>query len=380
MRIRTKFVIRGISMYQGGGEMVALNLAKELEKLDVEVSFITGKPLIGRIKYRITEFPVNYCMSPYLRDFSQKLEMFPFPIRQIGYMLYKFDSWAFSTKVIDLLRRQRADYDILQLFSLPLIVKIKERINVPIVEWFPGPPSLRYRDLIQQYDLVTATYDVIDVIQKEFRRDAIAIPPGVDSDLFRLVDNSSIIEKYSLARKKVILFVGRFVPLKNLSFLIATFKEALRIRRDLVLFLVGEGPVEEILKKQIRKYGIDEFVIFAGRVPNRNLPSYYSAADLFVLSSSYESFPIVILEAMSCELPVVATRVGGIPMQVKDGENGFLVESGNIKQLKEAIITLLDDDSLAKEMGKRNRELVKRKYSWATSAQKLKEVYESILK
>ena len=70
---------------------------------------------------------------------------------------------------------------------------------------------------------------------------------------------------------------------------------------------------------------------------------------------------------------------GGIPLQVEQGENGFLIESGNVQQFKDAIITLLDDESSAKEMGKRNRIKVKKTYDWVKSAKKLKGVYESFL-
>ena len=127
----------------------------------------------------------------------------------------------------------------------------------------------------------------------------------------------------------------------------------------------------------VENYKLQKSVIFTGRIDNDKLAKYYSAANIFVMPSVYDNFPNAVLEAMACELPVVAANVGGIPLQVKHNENGFLIESGNVQQFKDAIITLLDDESLSKEMGKRNRIKVKDKYDWVKSAKKLKGVYKS---
>ena len=179
--------------------------------------------------------------------------------------------------------------------------------------------------------------------------------------------------------EKLLLFIARLVPLKNLLFLIRTLAEVVKERENVKLLIVGEGPLEKQTQAWVKKLKVEEHVIFAGRVQNEQLPQYYSAADIFVMSSTYENFPNAILEAMSCELPVVATKVGGIPMQIKEGINGFLVESGNVEQFKKKLIFLLDNEFLAKEIGERNRQEVKEKYSWLESAKKLKAIYDSLL-
>jgi len=377
--MRIAFINRGIGMYRGGGEQFALNIARELQRIGCEVSFVVGKPLFHRVRYRVNEFPADYLASPYLRDLSQRLEIMPFPLRQIGYRLFHFDLGAFSKKVMELLKKQDS-YDIIQTCGLPgLAHEIVKNLKIPVVVRFPGPPDKRQKAEIEKCSAVIANGDAVNRLKNMASRNLFDIPPGVDSNIFKPMANK-VREKYNFHDKKLLLFVGRFVPLKNLPFLLKTFAKIAKEDSGVRLMMVGEGPLDGKIRRLSRKLKVSERVIFTGKITNEELPQYYSAADIFVMPSVYDNFPNSILEAMSCELSIVATNVGGILMQVKHGENGFLVESGNINQFKEAVITLLDNSSLSMEMGKRNRELVKKKYSWSTSAKKLKEVYESIWK
>jgi len=260
-----------------------------------------------------------------------------------------------------------------------LASEIVKNLRIPVVVRFPGPPDKRGKREIKKCSAVIASGDAVNRLKNIINRNLFDIPPGVDSNLFRPTANK-VREKHNLHDNRLLLFVGRFVPLKNLPFLLTAFAKIAKEDSQVRLMMVGEGPLDGKIKRLSRKLKVSERVIFTGKIANEELPQYYSAADIFVMPSGYDNFPNSILEAMSCELPIVATNVGGIPQQVKHGENGFLVESGNVKNFKEAIITLMDNGSLAIEMGKRNRELVKKKYSWSINAQKLKEVYESILK
>ena len=377
--MKVKFINRGIGMFRGGGEIFDLNIANGLQHLGCEISFITGKPLLKRVNYPIKQSKTDYVTSPYLRDFSQKLGTLPFPVRQISYGLYHFDLWAFCKKVMELLKKQD-NCDIIQICGLPgLASEIVKNLEIPVVIRFPGPPAERQKKEIEKCSAVIASGDAVKRLKNMISQNIFDIPPGVDTNTFKPTVNK-IRDKYKLQHNKLLLFVGRFVPLKNLPFLLKTFAAIGKENRRVSLMMVGEGPLDGKIKRLSRKLKLSKRVIFTGKIANEELPQYYSAADIFVMPSVYDNFPNSILEAMSCGLPIVATKVGGISMQVKDGENGFLVESSNIKQFKETIITLLDNNSIAIEMGKRNRGLIKKKYSWSTSAQKLKDIYDLILK
>jgi len=370
--MRVKFVNRGMGMYRGGGEMFDINMAHNLEKLGVEVRFFIGKPLFRSVKYPLAHFRTTYVTSPYLRDFSQKI---PWGGKYLRYL----DHWFFARNCLRILRRKN-NYDILQVCSRVLLVELKKiKKNIPVVIRFPGPPGKRSKNLLSQADALIASGDTVRYIRKHFREDVADIPPGVDFTLFKPT-LSNIRDKFSIGDNKLLLFVGRFVPLKNLSFLIATFREVIKERKDIRLMLVGEGPLEGKIKKVVKKYELEKYVIFTGKVPNDELPKYYSAADIFILTSFYESFGIALIEAMSCELPVIVPKAGWLPRQITHYKNGLLVKSENIDEFKKAILYLLTHEDLARAMGKENRELVKRKYNWLRSAQRLKEIYESLLK
>lgn len=390
-----KFVIRGIEMFRGGGETYFLNIAKALQKLGCQISFVTTKPLFGDIKYPVEEFQTDYVPCPYLRDLSLRmmsgsvlLERIPFQVikdtsqriyKHIGYRVYNFDNLVSQRRLFDFIKNKKIDYDIIQVHALAwLASRVVEKLKIPTVIRFPGPPGLIWKKDIEKCNAVIASGDAVNVIKKNFREDVYDIPPGVDSNLFKPVRNN-VREKYNIGNNPLLLFVGRFVPSKNLPFLIKSFKEVVKEDNRVKLMLVGEGPLDKTVRYLVAKYKIEKNVIFTGRIPSERLPSYYSAADVFVITSNYDNFPNAVLEAMACELPIIGTRVGGIPQQVKNGENGLIVESNNVEEFKNAVLNLLNDKELRKEMGKRNRKTVIRNYSWLESAKKLKRIYESLL-
>ncbi len=370
--MRVKFVNRGMGMYRGGGEIFDLNMAQNLEKLGVEISFLIGKPLFRRAKHPLTQFKTTYVASPFLRDFSQRI---PWGGKYLRYL----DHWLFARNCLRILGKED-NYDILQVCGRVLLVKLKRvKKKIPVVIRFPGPPGKRSKNLLSQADALIASGDAVRYIREHFRKDVVDIPPGVDFNFFKPT-LSNIRDKFSIGNNKLLLFVGRFVPLKNLSFMVATFREVIKERKDIRLMLVGEGPLKNTIKGIVKKYELEKYIIFTGKIPNDALPKYYSAADIFVIPSSYDNFPNAVLEAMACKLPIVATRVGGIPQQIQEGKNGLLIESNNIDELKTAILKLINNDKLAQEMGRRNREIVKERYSWIESAQRLKKIYSLLLK
>jgi glycosyltransferase involved in cell wall biosynthesis len=110
------------------------------------------------------------------------------------------------------------------------------------------------------------------------------------------------------------------------------------------LMIVGSGESRKSLEKLMRKTGLQDRVLFTGFVPNHQMVQYYNAADVYLMPTlRIEGLPFVLLEAMSCGKPVVATRAGGNASLVKHGENGFLIEPGNIQQLVHYTTTILKD-------------------------------------
>ena len=364
--MKVLFINRGMSFYRGGGENFDLNIADALEKLGCEIEFITGKSLTGKIRYPVKEFKTTYLTTPYLRDISQKIK------KGSGYVNL-FDRKLFAKRVISYLKKRKEEF-VLQVCSIPEIVEIKKFRKIPVVIRFPGPPWKGDYNWIRKFNRVIASGDTVRVIRKNIREDVVDIPPGVDTEIFKKI-KSDIKEKYDLKNKRVLIFTGRLVPIKNIPFLIQAMK---KLPSDTVLLIVGDGPLKNELRREVERENLTNRVIFTGHIPQEKLPFYYSTGDIFVFSSFYDNLPNSVLEAMASELPVVAPSVGGIPMIVEEKVNGYLYSVGNTQEFVEKVNLLLKDKNLREEMGKENRKKIIENFNWKKSAEKLKELYEQL--
>jgi glycosyltransferase involved in cell wall biosynthesis len=147
---------------------------------------------------------------------------------------------------------------------------------------------------------------------------------------------------------------------------------------NVTLLLVGDGEERENLRALVQKLNLSECVSFVGRVSNEKVPEYMAAADVFVLPSLSEGLPNVILEAMASGLPVVATKVRGLPEIIEDGQNGFLVEPKNPNEIAEKVCLLLEDAELRERVSRNNKEKAKG-YDWDDIVKKLEMVYSDCL-
>ncbi|MEM3602369.1 MAG: glycosyltransferase family 4 protein [Candidatus Bathyarchaeia archaeon] len=206
---------------------------------------------------------------------------------------------------------------------------------------------------------------------------------GVDPNIFRRYGDVSFLrDRHKLGNKRIILFVGHFGLRKGIPFLIRAMPKILKENPDTVLLCVGGTPkwlgtrlYWDYLKNMIRELSLSNSVRLVGEIPHHELPYYYSMADVFAFPSLYEAFGKVVVEAMACETPVVASKVGGIPEIIHHGYNGLLVEATNVDQLAEAISALLFSKDFARRLGKKARQTVLEKFTWRYTAESLNKVY-----
>ena len=190
---------------------------------------------------------------------------------------------------------------------------------------------------------------------------AIVCPMGIDTNTFVPKDQAVLREKYNMKEKYILLFVGRLVEKKGVQYLI----DAMRIVRnelpDLKLLIAGTGNLERQLKEKVSKSNLSSYVSFLGAVKHEDLIDYYNICDLLVLPSIFdkyghtETLGMVILEAMSCGKPVIASNIGGIPESVKDAHNGLLTIPKNPADIADKIVKAFTQFDL-KEMGERTRQ------------------------
>lgn len=173
-----------------------------------------------------------------------------------------------------------------------------------------------------------------------------------------------------------LLFVGNICKRKGVYDLIEAVK-CLQ-HRQIKVNIYGDGDVED-LKKAIRKSNLEHIVSIRGWVPYACIGNIYNGMDIFVLPSYMEGLPMSILEAMGKGIPVISTNIGGIPEIVLQGQNGFIVEPGDIKGLAERLELLICNEKLRLSMGKKSREIVEEKFSIAIIRIKLELMYWQLL-
>jgi colanic acid/amylovoran biosynthesis glycosyltransferase len=180
-------------------------------------------------------------------------------------------------------------------------------------------------------------------------------------------------------RRVEILFVGRLLHGKGLSLLFEAIAELRRRELEVSASIVGDGPARGELQAVARRLGLSDHVRFLGAVGQDDLRQLYSGADIFCLPSFAEGIPVVAIEAMAMELPVVTTRIMGIPELVTDGTEGLLVPPGRVDPLTEALERLVRAPEERRQMGRAARRKVEREYDVARSAKRLQAVLEAEL-
>ncbi len=211
------------------------------------------------------------------------------------------------------------------------------------------------------------------------RRKASYIPNAVDPNLFspresvksyRGIDPDSI----------YVLYVGRLVPGKGLSTLLDAFCMAWDRFPELSLMIVGEGPFLKRIKESLRSRAQKAGVSFFGAVPHNDLPEIYATSSMVVLPSISEGLSRVLLEAMACEKPVIATDIPANLSLIRNEVNGLVVPLGNVELLAEAILRLAKDKNLRRELGKEARETILQDYRVEKRVMRMLDVYKAVLK
>jgi D-inositol-3-phosphate glycosyltransferase len=250
------------------------------------------------------------------------------------------------------------------------------------------------RQVLRRVDRVIAS-TIAEVTQLRFLYKAnasklVVIPPGVDVSHFYPIPADEAKMYVGLKPEdRMVLFVGRIEPLKGLDTLIEAISNLqLEEKRRVHLAIIGGDPAASPremsgemarLQKLCDDLSVGQTVVFLGKRDQDKLPYYYSAAELVVMPSHYESFGMVALEAMACGTPVVASEVGGLAYLVKDGETGFTIPDQEPDTLCEKISWLLNDHELHASMSQRAVEYAQ-DYAWEKIAKQIVDVYNGLVK
>ncbi len=274
----------------------------------------------------------------------------------------------------------------------------KRLFLIPYVVWVCGSETVRLGKNRFMLYLLKRVLDGAEriIVNSEFTReeylsfgveeDKIAkINPGVDTSLFRPMERSAqLLKKFGLSGKKVMLTVSRLDERKGHDMVIEALGDIVKSAPDAAYLIVGKGREEERLKGLVKRLGFEKLVVFAGYVPDEELPLYYNLSDLFILPNritresrlkgDYEGFGIVFLEASACGKPVIGGRTGGAGDAVEEGKSGFLIDPDSKDEIIRVVTELLGDEEMSKKLGSYGRKRAVESFDWKVLAKELETV------
>ncbi|MEA3489045.1 MAG: glycosyltransferase [Candidatus Omnitrophota bacterium] len=231
--------------------------------------------------------------------------------------------------------------------------------------------------MINASKVVTESTNIANYAKTFYRpaKDITVIPLGLPEPHFTQITREELFLRQD---KLYLISIGRFIKRKGFDFLIKATGLLRKQGNDIDLMLIGEGPERAALEKLSNKLGVSDHITFLDSVSDEKKFQYLAAADIYVLPSLHEGFGIVLLEAMYCGLPIVATNEGGQTDIVEDGENGLLVPPHDPAALADAIALLMKDPDQRQDMSSCNREYVKQ-YNISAVAARYLELFRGVI-
>jgi phosphatidyl-myo-inositol dimannoside synthase len=219
------------------------------------------------------------------------------------------------------------------------------------------------------------------------RKNIKEIPLGVNYQKFKPGLKTDFLRKrHNITKNDQVVFsLGRLVERKGFDVSLEAFAKVVQENDNLKYIIGGSGTEEKNLKELAKKLKIKDRVIFAGRIDEEELPSYFSLADVFLMPSrelkggEVEGFGIVFLEAGACQVPVIGGNSGGIASAINDGETGYLVNPKDKEEIAQKLRKILNNPELADKMGEAGRKRVIEEYNWQNSVKIVKEIENKLL-
>ncbi|MCK4692864.1 MAG: glycosyltransferase [Anaerolineales bacterium] len=295
--------------------------------------------------------------------------------------------------LVGLALRQAWNIPLIQMFHT--LAVMKNRVARSVEEESSNLRLDTERRLLREADrVVAATPAEVAQIQWLYHENidrVVVVPPGVDTSRFYPIPKDEAKDYIGVpCHDRMLLYVGRIEPLKGIDTLIEAVGilhgEGVLDEHPFCLAVIGGDPQVsreqmttemERLQSLRKSLGILDLITFLGKRDQDTLQYYYSAAEVVVVPSHYESFGLVALEAMACGTPVVASETGGLAFLVRDGETGFHVPTADPEALAERLRVIIQDDVLRAKLGNQAAKYAKA-YAWSEIVEQILDIYSSL--
>lgn len=370
----------GITVYPsyGGSGIVGSELGRELAARGHNVHFISSS------------------LPTRLIELSDRIQFHE--VEMMSYPLFEHQPYdlALATKMATVARSEKLDllhvhYAIPHSISAILAREsIKDKRYVPVITTLHGTditlvgadrsylPITRYG--LQQSDGVTAVSRFLKQATIEtFDFDEIEVIPNfICPSHYQKIEDSPLKKELAPNGERLLVHVSNFRAVKRPTDCVEILSKVLQKGGNAKLVMVGDGPEFSAVTHLAKELNIFDKVEMVGK--RVNISDYIGIGDISLLPSELESFGLAALEAQSCELPVIASRVGGIPEVVTDGESGFLSDVGDTEKMSDDAMLLLSDEKLRSQFGTRGRELAVSRYHAEKIIPQYIAFYEKVLK
>ena len=376
----------------GGMNVYILAMAKELGKMGISVDVYT----------RVHD--VNGPQVFELGENARVIHLQAGPLDEEKNDIYQHIP-TFTAELIRYAEANDLHYDLIHShywLSSDVSAELKKRWNIPVItmfhtvaelkkmsRWGEQEPDIRLeveRRAMKDSDLIiTSNPDDRAHLMRLFDVESnrlVVLPCGIDTERFKPVDRDKARKELSIqAKDKVLIFVGRLEPLKGIDTILMAIAD-IADKSNLKFLIVGGNPDTDPEASRLlgiaKTLKIDRLVTFTGSVSHEKLATYYSAADVCLVPSYYESFGLVAVEAMACGTPVIASMVGGLKTTVVDGHNGYLIPWRCPEAFTERIEMLINNRPLRDSLGNQAKESIER-LVWDRVAEQVLSAYQSCL-
>lgn len=315
--------------------------------------------------------------SRYLHALRLAMRTSPPGIRNHAYQFFYFLEAAV---LVDHLRQERVDHlhNHIATASCTVAMIASAMSGIPYSFTLHGP-GIFFEAHHWRLDTKIETAAFVSCISDFCRSQAMLFSAHRDWDKLHIVHCGVEPERYVAGprpARPTLLFVGRLAAVKGVLVLFDALKAIIKQHPDVLLRLIGDGPERSSLEARAVELGIQDHVEFCGYKSQADVAEALSAADVFVLPSFAEGVPVVLMEAMASQVPVVTSRIAGVPELVEDGQSGLLVPPGATGPLADALNKLLGDPKLREEMGRIGQAKVATDYVSVKEAEKLMHLFQ----
>jgi glycosyltransferase involved in cell wall biosynthesis len=372
-----------------------------LAKKGVNVHVVRGKIEGDSISYGINFHGIKKLIDPQALNMLMGNIMFYPPISLLRNPIYLYWENLYALNVSKII--EKYDLDLIHAhFAYPeglVGLLAKRRTGKPLVVSVHGhdilvESSVRYgvrldlrldaivRKVLKEADAVitasrTTFSEVSRIVGKTGK--VYLVPYGVDIRKFNPnLDGSYMRRRWRIDdHVKVVFTLRAHEPKYGIEYLLRA--ASLLKRNDVIFVIGGDGSLRPYHERLAVDLGIKEKTIFVGKILRNEVPYYYAMSDIIVVPSLQEAFGLVVSEALACGKPVIGTKVGGIPDQILNGYNGFLVKPKDPKEIAEKILWLLEHPDISKQMGMNGRKIVEEKFDIDKQVKSKLFVYEELL-